>query len=194
MHSSWEILDWGDVSMLIILDRDGVINHESVEYVKSSAEWIPIAGSLAAIARLTQGGHRVVVATNQAGVGRGYYSLATLHDIHETLRRRLIAQGGWVEGIYYCPHTPDDQCDCRKPKPGLLQAIARDYPRLFSQAIFIGDSWRDVEAARAAGIQPLLVRTGYGEESLARDTCQSVLAFADLAAAVDYLLQNLHTR
>jgi len=168
--------------MLIILDRDGVINYESTEYIKTPDEWIPIEGSLEAVAQLIQAGHTVLVATNQSGVGRGYYTLETMHKIHEKMQEALAEHGGQIHRVYYCPHTPSENCECRKPKPGLLLQIAKDFPDEFKEAIFVGDSARDVHAAIAAGIQPLLVRTGNGE------TVDGVLAFDDLAAVVRHIL------
>lgn len=153
--------------MLVILDRDGVINFESVEYVKSPDEWKPIPGSLKAIAALNAAGHTVVVATNQAGVGRGYYSEATLAAIHHKMKTELAAHGGSIKKIYYCPHHPDEHCLCRKPKPGMLQQIAKDFPQQFNDAVFVGDSLRDLQAGQAAGCRVVLVKTGFGEAMLA---------------------------
>lgn len=152
--------------MLIILDRDGVINFESHEYVKSPDEWIPIPGSLEAIARLTQAGHHVVVATNQSGVGRGHYSLDTMHRIHDKMHDLLAELGGKIEEVYYCPHHPDDGCDCRKPEPGMLLEIKNKYPDEFGAAIFVGDSLRDIQAAQTAGCLAALVKTGNGEQTI----------------------------
>src|SRR3990167_1132112 len=118
--------------MLVIVDRDGVINHESEAYIKSPEEWIPIQGSLEAIAKLNKAGHRVVIATNQSGVGRGYYSIETLHKIHDAMQRALARVGGHIDRIYYFPPAPDDHCRCRKPQPGLLLDIAADYPDDFN--------------------------------------------------------------
>ena len=172
--------------MLIILDRDGVINHESEEYIKSPDEWIPIEGSLEAIARLKKAGHIVVIATNQSGVGRGYYSIATLEKIHAKMQQWLADLGGHIDKIYFCPHAPRDGCNCRKPRPGMLFAIAKDFPDEYKNAIFIGDSLRDVQAAQAVNIEPMLVRTGYG------DSAAGVALYDDLAAAVDHLLKSQH--
>ena len=175
--------------MLIILDRDGVINHESTAYVKSPDEWIPIDGSLAAIVRLNKAGHRVVVATNQSGVGRGYYSLEAMQKIHAKMQRLLANMGGHIDHIYYCPHHPDDGCACRKPAPGMLLAVAADYPKDFKDAIFIGDSLRDIQAANAVGIKAALVKTGNGEHTLAHgEGLEGVEVFDDLQAFVKSLL------
>jgi D-glycero-D-manno-heptose 1,7-bisphosphate phosphatase len=174
---------------LIILDRDGVINQDSDEYIKSPEEFIPIPGSLEAIARLTQAGWRVVVATNQSGVARGYYDLATLQRIHDKLHRLLAGLGGQIEAIFYCPHGPDDNCDCRKPKPGLFRDIESRLQVSLQGTPAVGDSLRDLEAAVAVGAEPILVRTGKGERTLAKGKgLEGVPVFPDLAAAVDSLL------
>lgn len=174
---------------LIVLDRDGVINQDSDEYIKSPEEFIPIPGSLEAIARLTQAGWRVVVATNQSGVARGYYDLATLQRIHDKLHRLLAGLGGQVEAIFYCPHGPDDQCDCRKPRPGLFRDIESRLQVVLHGVPAVGDSLRDLEAAIAVGAAPILVRTGKGERTLAKGKgLDGIPVFADLAAVVDSLL------
>jgi D-glycero-D-manno-heptose 1,7-bisphosphate phosphatase len=139
---------------LIILDRDGVINEDSDEYIKSPDEFIPIAGSLEAIAKLNRAGYTIVVATNQSGIARGYFDEPTLHAMHDKLRTLLAAEGGRIDRIYYCPHGPDNHCDCRKPKPGLLQQILKDYPVDPADAIAIGDSLRDLQAAQACWCEP----------------------------------------
>jgi D-glycero-D-manno-heptose 1,7-bisphosphate phosphatase len=139
--------------MLIILDRDGVINQESANYIRSPEDWQPIPGSLAAIAQLNHAGHTVVIATNQSGLGRGYFNEATLNAIHEKMYHALANLGGHIDGIYYCPHIDADKCECRKPKPGLLWQIKRDYPTLYQHAIFVGDNLRDLQAAAAGGIR-----------------------------------------
>lgn len=176
---------------LIILDRDGVINFGSDQFIKSPDEWKPIPGSLEAIARLTREGWRVVVATNQSGVARGYYDLATLHRIHDKLHRLLAPLGGQVEAIFYCPHGPEDQCDCRKPKPGLLRDIESRLQVSLGGVPAIGDSLRDLEAAQAVGAAPILVRTGKGERTLAKGQgLHGIPVYADLAAAVDELLRR----
>ncbi|MEW6647478.1 MAG: D-glycero-beta-D-manno-heptose 1,7-bisphosphate 7-phosphatase [Pseudomonadota bacterium] len=174
---------------LIVLDRDGVINEDSDDYIKSPEEFIPIPGSLEAIARLTQAGWRVVVATNQSGVARGYYDLATLQRIHDKLHRLLAPLGGQIEAIFYCPHGPDDHCDCRKPKPGLFRDIEARLQISLRGVPAVGDSLRDLEAAQAVGADPILVRTGKGERTLAKGKgLAGVPVHADLAAVVDALL------
>ena len=175
--------------MLIILDRDGVINYESTAYIKCPDEWIPLPGSLEAIAQLKQAGHRVVIMTNQAGVGRGYYDEAMLAKIHDKLHGELAKLGATLDHIYYCPHHPDDHCGCRKPKPGMLEAIARDFPDDWSSRLVIGDSWRDVQAAQAMACDVWLVLTGVGQESIDAGTIpQDIPVFENLKAAADCIL------
>ncbi|HKK06582.1 MAG TPA: D-glycero-beta-D-manno-heptose 1,7-bisphosphate 7-phosphatase [Gammaproteobacteria bacterium] len=174
---------------LIILDRDGVINEDSDDYIKSPEEFIPLPGSLEAIARLNHAGFRVLVATNQSGIARGLFDLDTLHRIHEKLRRQLAALGGEIEAILFCPHGPDDNCTCRKPKPGLLRDIADRLQFSLEEVPAVGDSLRDLQAAQAVGARPLLVRTGKGERTLAQgEGLEGVPVYADLASAVEALL------
>ena len=176
---------------LVILDRDGVINEDSDEYIKSVDEFVPLPGSLAAIARLNRAGYTVAVATNQSGIGRGMFDHATLDTMHEKLRRLLAEEGGRVDHIFYCPHSPEDACDCRKPLPGLMRQIAEHYGVSLQGVPVIGDSLRDLEAARAVGAQPILVRTGKGERTLAAGKgLEGVPVYADLAAAVDDLVSS----
>ncbi len=172
--------------MLVILDRDGVINLDSPHYIKSPAEWQPIDGSLAAIAKLHQAGHVVVVATNQSGVGRGFYSLATLADIHAKMTRMIEVAGGKVRRIYFCPHTPEENCYCRKPKPGMLVQIKKDFPELARTAILVGDSARDIMAAQAAEIAAVLVRTGNGPKAITA-LPKHIKVYDNLLAFVDQL-------
>src|SRR3990172_4217319 len=172
----------------IILDRDGVINYDSDEYIKSPEEWVPIPGSLEAIARLNQAGYQVVVATNQSGLARGYFDIATLDRIHKKMHDALALHGGKVAALFYCPHGPDEGCDCRKPRPGLFEQIARQFTVDLNGVPAIGDSLRDVEAARAVGARPILVRTGKGSRVAQQDVPGDVPLYADLAAAVDALL------
>ena len=176
---------------LIILDRDGVINEDSDDYIKSPEEWRHIPGSLEAIARLTRAGYRIVIATNQSGLARGLFDMETLRRIHDKLRRAAAAAGGRVEEIFFCPHGPGDGCECRKPKPGLLREIAVNLQVDLRSAPAIGDSLRDVQAAQAVGARPILVRTGKGEAAvLANEGLTGVEIYADLAAAVDVLLRE----
>jgi D-glycero-D-manno-heptose 1,7-bisphosphate phosphatase len=158
------------MNKLLILDRDGVINEESTAYVKSPEEWHPIPGSLEAIALLSQTGWQIVIATNQSGIGRGYYDESMLSRIHNKMHQALDALGGKIHHIFYCPHHPEAGCLCRKPKVGLLEQIATQYDLSFpfkAQTIpFIGDSARDLMAAHDAGCQPILVLSGNGEKTL----------------------------
>ncbi len=176
---------------LIVLDRDGVINEDSDEYIKSPDEWQAIPGSIQAIARLNHAGYRVVVATNQSGVGRGLYDIDTLGKIHEKMCLQLEEAGASVEAIFYCPHTPEDECDCRKPKPGLLNDIENRLGKKLEGSYAVGDSLRDFEAARAVGAIPILVKTGKGERTLeAGEGLDDVLQFDDLYSFVDALLSG----
>lgn len=174
---------------LVILDRDGVINQDSDDYIKSPAEWHALPGSLAAIAKLNRAGFRVVIATNQSGIGRGLYDEATLEKIHQKLQDELARHHGMITKIYYCPHAPTDKCDCRKPKPGLLQKIATDFNGDLTTTYFVGDSQRDLDAALAVGAKPILVLTGNGKVTQSRLPPQHSIAIADnLAAAVDTII------
>lgn len=175
----------------IILDRDGVINFDSDVYIKSPEEWLPIPGSLEAIAELNRAGYRVLVATNQSGVARGYYDLAMLTRIHEKMHTSLAAMGGKVEEIFFCPHHPDEACICRKPKPGMLHQMAEKYAFELSGTYLIGDSFADVAAARAVDCLPLLVLTGKGQQALEKyPELLSIPTFSDLAQAVSYVLSK----
>ena len=176
---------------LIVLDRDGVINEDSDDYIRSPDEFVPIPGSLEAIAKLTQAGWRVVVATNQSGIARGYYDLGTLQQIHDKLHRLLAALGGQVEAIFFCPHGPDDHCDCRKPRPGLFREIEQRLQLSLRDVPAVGDSLRDLQAAEAVGALPILVRTGKGERTLINGAgLDGTAVYADLQAAVEELLDS----
>jgi D-glycero-D-manno-heptose 1,7-bisphosphate phosphatase len=175
---------------LVILDRDGVINRESDAYIKTPEEWLPLAGSLEAIARLTQAGFTVVVASNQSGVGRGLFDLKALDAIHARMQAELAKAGGKIDGIFYCPHKPEDGCDCRKPKAGLFKQIAERYRLDLKGVPAIGDSARDIAAASTAGARPILVLTGRGREALL--ALPEVEHYADLAAAADQLIKEIH--
>lgn len=179
---------------LIILDRDGVINQDSKNFVKSPAEWHPIPGSLEAIAELNEAGYSVAIATNQSGIARGLFDIHTLDDIHQTLQDKLSSLGGHIDAIFVCPHGPDNTCDCRKPKPGLMyQAFNYFQINPTESAIFaIGDSLRDLEAAKAAGCTPILVLTGNGEktkEDLPLNLANTLI-YENLRAAVDDLIKE----
>lgn len=173
----------------IILDRDGVINIDSTLYIKSPAEWKPIEGSLEAIARLNQAGYRVIVATNQSGIGRGLFDMDTLNAMHEKMHKHLAAVGGRIDAIFYCPHTADEKCDCRKPKPGMFERIAQVYNMDLKDVPTVGDSLRDLQAGSAAGCTPMLVRTGKGAKTEAEGNLpKGTTVYGNLAAAVDALL------
>ena len=176
---------------LIILDRDGVINFDSEQFIKSPDEWKPIPGSLEAIARLTREGWRVVVATNQSGLARGLFEMATLNAIHAKMHKAAAQAGGRIEAVFYCPHAADMECGCRKPKTGLFDEIAVRYGRDLADVPAVGDSLRDLQAATSVGARPVLVRTGKGERTLAAGGFpQDTPVFADLSEAVEFLLST----
>ena len=176
---------------LIILDRDGVINFDSDLFIKSPAEWKPIPGSLEAIARLTQAGFRVVIATNQSGIGRGLFDMDTLNAIHDKMHRAVQAQGGRIDAIFYCPHAVSADCTCRKPKPGMFERIGACFNADLSETYAVGDSLRDLQAAAAVNARPVLVLTGKGEGTQAAGGLpEGTLSFPDLATAVDHVLSN----
>jgi len=175
---------------LLILDRDGVINHDSDAYIKSVEEWIPIPGSIEAIAQLSKAGWTVAVATNQSGIARGYYDIATLDAMHARFRELVAEQGGEVGLIVYCPHGPDEGCDCRKPKPGMLKAIADHYAVDLAGIWFVGDSKGDLKAALAVDSQPVLVKTGKGLQTMNDPLPPGTLIFDDLAAVAAELIHT----
>jgi len=174
---------------LVILDRDGVINYDSAQFIKSPAEWKPIPGSLEAIAKLNQAGYHVVVATNQSGIGRGLFDMDTLNAIHGKMHRAAQAVGGHIDAVFYCPHPADSKCNCRKPKPGMFERIGSCFNIDVAGTPSVGDSLRDLQAAVAAGGKPMLVLTGKGEKTRDEGNLpEGTLVFADLAAAVEHLL------
>ena len=173
---------------LVVLDRDGVINRDSADHIKSPSEWIPIPGSLGAIAGLHRAGFRVVVVSNQSGIGRGLYSARTLNDINARMEHEIEAGGGALSGVYCCPHRPDEGCACRKPAPGLLRQIERDFGRSLHGAPLIGDKLSDIDVALAVGARPMLVRTGYGRQAAKTLGDRNAEIHADLASAVASLL------
>ncbi|HEX6992569.1 MAG TPA: D-glycero-beta-D-manno-heptose 1,7-bisphosphate 7-phosphatase [Gammaproteobacteria bacterium] len=175
---------------LIVLDRDGVINADSDDYIKSPEEWHPLPGSLEAIARLARAGYDVVVATNQSGLARGLFSAETLDAIHARMREAVAAAGGEIKAIYVCPHRPEDDCRCRKPRPGLLERIARDFGLPLDGVPFIGDKLSDVEAAVAVGARPVLVLTPDGTADAERARALGAEVYLSLARAVDALLAD----
>ena len=182
---------------LVILDRDGVINHDSDDYIKSPDEWLPLPGSLEAIARLCRADYTVVVATNQAGVGRGLFNLEMLIRIHRKMASSIRDKGGRLDSVFFCPHSPAEQCGCRKPKPGMLLEISDRLGIGLSGVPVVGDSLRDLEAAEAAGAIPVLVKTGRGrltQEKLSKGDLSHTLGqtpvYADLAAFTDAVLDG----
>jgi len=173
---------------LVILDRDGTINHDSDNYIKSIAEWQPIKGSIEAIARLSQAGYRVVIATNQSGIARGLFDTATLVSIHDALQRAVAQAGGRIDAFFFCPHAADSACECRKPKPGMLLEIARRFNVSLAEVYMVGDAARDLEAAASAGARPVLVLTGKGRKTHDEGTLPAGTAvFPDLAAFAERL-------
>lgn len=176
---------------LVILDRDGVINFDSDKFIKSPDEWKPIPGSLEAVARLNQNGYRVVVASNQSGVGRGLFDMATLNAIHAKMHKALAQFGGRIDAVFYCPHAADSQCGCRKPRAGLFRQIAERFHVDLTGVPAIGDSLRDLVAAAEVGCQPMLVETGKGRKTLAAGGLpKGTQVFANLAEAVDAILSR----
>ena len=176
---------------LIMLDRDGVINHDSDQYIKSPAEWKAIKGSIEAIARLTQAGWRIVVATNQSGIARGLFDMSTLNAIHDVMHKAVIQAGGRIEAIFFCPHAADANCDCRKPRPGMLHAIERRLNVPLAGVPLVGDSLKDLQAAATAGAQPVLVLTGKGRKTRdAGGLPEGTEVFADLAAFAAHLVEQ----
>jgi len=174
---------------LIILDRDGVINFDSDQFIKSPEEWKPIPGSLEAIARLNQAGYRVAVATNQSGIGRGLFDMPTLNAIHNKMHKLLAQVGGRVDAIFFCPHTNDANCECRKPKSGMIEEIATRFGVSLKGVPAVGDSLRDLEAAARLGAQPYLVLTGKGSKTQAKGGLpEGTLTYPDLASVVATLL------
>ncbi|MHB1678286.1 MAG: D-glycero-beta-D-manno-heptose 1,7-bisphosphate 7-phosphatase [Sulfuriferula sp.] len=174
---------------LIILDRDGVINLDSDHFIKNPDEWKPIDGSLEAIARLNQAGYRVVVATNQSGVGRGLFDMAMLNAIHAKMHKAVASVGGRIDAIFYCPHAAEAKCACRKPQAGMYLEIAERFDISLVNVLTVGDSLRDLQAAVAVGAAPILVLTGKGSKTLAAgDLPENTLVFADLSRAIDQVL------
>ena len=175
---------------VIVLDRDGVINQDSPDYIKTPDEWQALPGSIEAIARLYKAGYLLTIATNQSGVGRGLFSRDTLWQIHQKMLAEIAAGGGYVEKIFFCLHTPEDNCYCRKPKPGLLMQVAEVFACGFNNMIVIGDSARDIEAARAVGANAVLVRTGNGVQTEAALAENLPPVYDDLGAAADALIAD----
>ncbi len=174
---------------LVILDRDGVINKDSANFIKNTNEWIPLPGSLEAIALLNQSGFHVAIATNQSGIGRGLFDMATLNAINDKMYRALAQLGGRIDAMFYCPHTADDDCNCRKPKTGMIEDIGRRFSVDLVDVYAIGDSLRDLKSFSDSGCKPILVRSGKGEETLAHGGLpKGTLIFADLNEAVQHII------
>lgn len=176
---------------LLILDRDGVINQESPHFIKSAAEWIPIPGSLRAICRANQAGYRIFVVSNQSGLARGKLDIEALNSIHHALHRAVQLAGGRIDGIFFCPHAPESNCTCRKPKTALIEDLAARAGADLAAAVLVGDRASDIEAARAVGARAILVRTGHGAEYAAAFAGEAqVTVCDDLAAAVALLTEE----
>lgn len=176
---------------LIILDRDGVINEDSDAFIKTPDEWIPLPGSLDAIARLTKAGYTIVVATNQSGLGRGYFDIMTLNAIHQKMQNAVKTAGGQIEAIFFCPHTASDNCDCRKPRQGMFSTIAERFDTPLADVPSVGDSLRDLQAAFLAGCTPILVMSGKGKKTLENGGLPpKTIIFDDLSAVADHLLET----
>lgn len=177
---------------LVILDRDGVINQDSDNYIKSVDEWLPIPGSIGAIARLSQAGYKVVVITNQSGIARGYFDEIALANMHSYMCSLVENAGGSIDAVFYCPHAPDDGCDCRKPLPGMLNQIEEEFNLSVKNAFFVGDSEKDIDAGLAKHCRPILVRTGKGaatEKLLDLKKVKRIKIVNDLDAAVNVILK-----
>lgn len=174
----------------VILDRDGTINVDSDAFIKSPDEWLPLPGSLEAIALLNRHGYKVVVISNQSGIARGLFDLATLEAMHDKMRRLTAGAGGQIEKVYFCPHGPADDCCCRKPKTGLFEDFAQDKRVDLKNVYSIGDSFRDIEASLAAGARPILVKTGKGLQTLQKHPNLNFPIFENLYDAAKYIVSK----
>ncbi len=188
-----------DNRKLIVLDRDGVINQDSDAHIRSPEQWVAIPGSLEAIARLCRQDYQIVVMTNQSGISRGYYSVNTLNQIHQKMLDELGHFGGEISAVFFCPHSDEHQCECRKPKPGMLLDMAQRVKCKLNDVYVVGDSLRDIQAAQSAGAQPVLVETGKGrgtyqqlQSGLYQEQFGQVPRFRDLAAFADHILAPSH--
>jgi D-glycero-D-manno-heptose 1,7-bisphosphate phosphatase len=188
------------IPKLIILGRDGILNEFREDHIKSPDEWVPVPGALEAVARLNHAGWHVVVATNQSGIGRGMIDMATVNAVHAQMMRSLQGFGGRIDAVFFCPHTPDDGCDCRKPLPGMAREIGRRYGVDLRQVPMVGETLRDLQAARAAGCEPHLVRSGRAK---ALDAAQlaslleqvpGTFVHSDLGELATHLLEREHLR
>ncbi|MAS82135.1 MAG: D-glycero-beta-D-manno-heptose-1,7-bisphosphate 7-phosphatase [Legionellales bacterium] len=174
---------------LIILDRDGVINEDSDDYIKSPAEWQPIVGSLEAIAKLSQNGYKIVVVTNQSGLGRNLFTIEALNAIHMKMNTHLAKFGGVIDALFFCPHIPEDNCNCRKPKPGLYDDISERLRVSLNKVFCVGDKMTDIQAVQSAGGKPVLVRTGKGQSEIDQGLVpEGIPIYRDLAQFVDEIL------
>jgi len=174
---------------LIILDRDGVINEDSDDYIKSPDEWIPISGSLESIGKLSQNGFRVIIITNQSGIGRKIFSIEMLHAIHKKMNAHLLQFGGVIDGIFFCPCKPEENCNCRKPKPGLYNDVSDRLQMPLKNVFCVGDKITDIQAAENAGGNPILVRTGKGKEEIDGGLIpKHIPIYDDLASFVDKII------
>ena len=174
---------------LVILDRDGVVNFDSDQYIKSPAEWRPIPGSIEAIARLNQSGFRIAVATNQSGIGRGLFDMATLNAINDKMMEMVFRQGGRIDALFFCPHTAAEGCGCRKPRTGMFEEIASRFHTELKGVPVVGDSLKDLQAADAVGAQPILVLTGKGPRTRAEGAMpRKTLVFDNLADAARHIV------
>jgi len=176
----------------VLLDRDGVINFDSPDYILAPEQWLPIPGSLQAIARLHRAGIAIAIVSNQSGLGRGMMDQDCFNAIHAKMMLAIEQAGGFISHVAYCPHGPDDGCNCRKPKPGMVLDTLQALGLHNQDVLFVGDSIRDVQAAEAAGISAILVQSGYGDaDSILKKSRQlqpGIMAYADLATAVDAIL------
>ena len=182
------------VVKLVILGRDGILNEFRDDHVKAPDEWFPVPGALEAVSRLNHAGWHVVVATNQSGIGRGMIDMASVNAVHAHMNKQLMAVGGRIDAVFFCPHTPEDLCDCRKPLPGLMRDIGKRYGIDLKQVPMVGDTLRDLQAAHAAGCEPHLIRSGRAavlgtalEQSML-DEVPGTRVHADLAEFAEYLL------
>ena len=187
------------VTKLVILGRDGILNRYREDHVKAPSEWVPIPGALEAVARMNHAGWHVVVATNQAGIGRGMIDMASINAIHAHMNRKLMEQGGRIDAVFFCPHTPEDGCACRKPLPGMMRDIGQRYGVDLAHVPMVADTLRDLQAAEAAGCEPHLVRSGRAAD-LSPEQVQQMLdkvpgavAHTDLGAFADHLLRRENT-
>tara|TARA_B100000809_G_scaffold65858_1_gene62498 strand:+ start:2563 stop:3105 length:543 start_codon:yes stop_codon:yes gene_type:complete len=174
---------------LIILDRDGVINEDSDDYIKSPDEWIPIPGSLESIGKLSQNNYQVIIITNQSGIGRKLFSIEMLHAIHKKMNIHLAQYGGVIDGIFFCPCIPEENCNCRKPKPGLYNDVSERFQIKLENVFCVGDKITDVQAAENAGGKPVLVRTGKGKDEIDQGIIpKHIPIYDDLASFVNKII------